>query len=448
MVDIKEFTNKLIKIAGPIAFQYLMLALVAVSDAFMLGNVEQNAMSSVSLATQIQFVQNIIIGAVVATTSILGAQYWGKKDLKVLNHVFALGLMWSMLISVITFVGCVFCPSHLMRIFTNETILIEIGSEYLKIAGWSYLLTGITQVYLTIMKVSEHPGTTAKISSCAVVINVILNALFIFGFGSIPALGVKGAAIATLIARIIELLWTILTSFKKDYIYPKLQSFVSIKMILVKDFVKCMLPLLGACLFWGIGFSSYTAFMGHLGTDAAAANSVTAVIRDLICCMCDGVSVGGGIIVGNELGAGNLDLGKLYGDRFMKISFIIGGISTVIMLAVTPIILQVVILTPQAREYLKWMMVVMAFYMIGRSVNTVVINGILAAGGDTMFDFYSLAVVMWGISIPLAALGTFVLHFPVIVVYAFTCLDEVGKIPWVMHHYHKYKWVKDLTREV
>ena len=130
----------------------------------------------------------------------------------------------------------------------------------------------------------------------------------------------------------------------------------------------------------------------------------------------------------------------------MRISYVIGVLSTLIMLAVTPLIMCFVKLTEGAHSYLLGMMIIMAVYMIGRAVNTVIINGIFAAGGDTSFDMYSLAVVMWGLAVPLAALGTFVFHWPVLVVYACTCLDEVGKIPWVMVHYKKYKWVKDLTR--
>ena len=186
--------------------------------------------------------------------------------------------------------------------------------------------------------------------------------------------------------------------------------------------------------------------MGHLGTDATAANSVAAVIRDLVCCLCNGLASGGGIMVGNELGAGDLKKGKLYGDRLAVLAFVTGFLSTGLMLFVTPLILHFVKLTDGAQEYLLGMMLIMAFYMIGRAVNTIIINGIFSAGGDTMFDMYSLLVVMWGIAIPLAAAGTFFLHWPVLVVYACTCLDEVGKIPWVLVHYKKYKWVKDLTR--
>ena len=151
-------------------------------------------------------------------------------------------------------------------------------------------------------------------------------------------------------------------------------------------------------------------------------------------------------MVGNELGAGNLERGRAYGIKLKNLSYGIGFSSTALVLAITPLIVHLVILSDEAQRYLTGMMVIMAFYMIGRCVNTVTINGVLDGGGDTLFDMYSLAVCMWGIAIPLALLGAFVFHWPVLLVYACTCLDEVGKIPWVMYRFRKYRWVKNLTK--
>ncbi len=442
----KEFVSKLLKTALPITLQNLMLALVAVSDSLMLGNLEQNFMAAVTLATQIQFIQNMFMSATVESSAILGAQYWGKGDRQSLNSIFCTTFKICGGIGLLTFAGCVFAPRALMLIFTNEEVLVEIGVEYLQIAGWSYLLTGFSQCYLAIMKITDHPDSTAKISSFAVILNIVLNAVFIFGLFGLPAMGVKGAALATLAARIVELLLAVGMSYRKNYIHIHFSDILKSHKELLSDFMKCWLPLLGACLMWGVGFTSYTAFMGHLGTDAAAANSICAIVRDVICCLGNGLANGGGIIVGHQLGAGKLEKGKEYGIRVMKLGFWCGFISCVLMFAFTPVALNFIKLTEGAEKLLYQMMVVMAVYMIGRSVNTVIINGIFAAGGDTMFDMYSLAVCMWGIAVPLAALGTFVFHWPVVIVYGCTCLDEVGKIPWVMFHFKKYKWVKDLTR--
>ncbi len=444
----RVFCKKLIQLTAPIALQSLMLASVAAADAIMLGSVAQNSMSAVSLATQIQFIQNMILMAFVSAAGILGAQYWGKGDVHTVNDIFCMCLRYSGAVSLLFFLGCVFFPRYLMMIFTNEEVLIDIGIRYLKVAGWSYLLTGISQCYLAIMKVSDHASQTAVISSGAVILNIILNAVFIFGLFGLPAMEVQGAALATLIARVAELLWCIGCSLKKGYIHPEPRRLIRGNALLAADFRKCCFPLLGASLFWGVGFTSYTAFMGHMGTDAAAANSVASVVRDLICCLCNGISSGGGILVGHELGAGNLKRGKLYGDRLAKLAFLCGFLSTGIMLLATPVVLRFVKLTDKAGKYLVGMMIIMAIYMIGRAVNTIIINGVFAAGGDTMFDMYSLAVMMWCIAVPLAAAGTFLFHWPVLVVYACTCLDEIGKIPWVMIHFKKYIWVKDLTREL
>ncbi len=445
-INKKEFYKNLTRLALPIALQSLMLASVAAGDALMLGKVAQDEMTAVSLATQIQFVQNMFLMAITGAGAILGAQYWGKGDRHTLEDVFNMMLRFCGFTSIVFFLACELMPNMLMHIFTHDTSLIILGSSYLRIAGWSYLLTGISQCYLTIMKVSDHVKPGALISSCAVLLNIGLNAVFIFGLFGAPRMQARGAALATTLARVIELALCIAVSSQSSCIRPAFDRFFRLPKQLKADFIRQCLPLMGGSLCWGVGFTSYTAIMGHMGTDAAAANSVSAVARDLICCMCNGIGSAAGIIVGNELGAGRLELGKAYGTKLKNISYVIGFISTALVLAITPFVVRMVLLTDQARGYLTGMMVIMSFYMIGRCVNTVTINGVLDGGGDTLFDMYSLIVCMWCIAIPLALIGAFVLHWSPLAVYACTCLDEVGKIPWVMARFRKYKWVQDLTR--
>ena len=445
-IDKKIFYRQLLKLAFPIALQSLMLAAVAAGDALMLGKVAQNEMTAVSLATQIQFVQNMFLGAITGAGAILGAQYWGKGDRYTLEDIFNMILRFCGVISILFFLGCELMPGLLMHIFTHDDTLIAIGSSYLRIAGWSYLLTGVSQCYLTMMKISDHVKPGALISSCAVVLNLCLNAVFIFGLFGAPAMQARGAALAPTISRIIELALCVAVSAGASCIRPAFRRFFRLPKQLAADFTRQCLPLLGGSLCWGIGFTSYTAIMGHMGSDAAAANSVAAVARDLICCMCNGIGSAAGIMVGNELGAGRLDRGRAYGIKLKNISYVIGFVSTALVLAVTPLVVNMVILTDQAQDYLVGMMVIMSVYMIGRCVNTVTINGVLDGGGDTLFDMYSLIVCMWLIAIPLALVGAFVLHWSPLAVYACTCLDEVGKIPWVMMRFRKYKWVQNLTR--
>ena len=447
VIDNRNFYARLRQLSLPIVFQSLMLAMVAAGDALMLGRVAQEQMTAVSLATQVQFVQNMFISAITAAGAILGAQYWGKGDENALKDLFNLMLRISGLISLAFFAACELIPEALMRIFAGDAGLIAVGSEYLRIAGWSYLLTGVSQCYLSVMKVTDHVRPCAWISSSAVVANILLNAVFIFGLLGVPRMEARGAALATSISRVIELALCLIISRGRTYIRPAWLRFFRGNRQLSRDFTRQCVPLLGGAMLWGVGFTSYTAIMGHMGVDAAAANSVAAVVRDLICCACNGVAGAAGIMVGNELGAGNLELGRAYGIKLKNISWVIGFASMALVLAVTPLLLHFVKLTAEAQRLLTGMMVIMSVYMIGRCVNTVTINGVLDGGGDTVFDMYSLAVTMWGIAIPLALLGAFVFGWPVLLVYACTCLDEVGKIPWVMIRFRKYKWVQNLTRD-
>ena len=444
--DSRAFYRRLAIISAPIIFQSLMLALVAACDALMLGRIQQEQMTAVSLATQIQFIQNMIVFSITGAGSILGAQYWGKGDSLTIQKIFNLMLRFSGLVSFVFFAACELAPGILMGAFTGDAILTEIGSTYLRIAGWSYLMSGVSQCYLTIMKVTGHVNPSAWISSLAVIINIVFNSIFIFGLFFVPRMEAGGAAIATTLARAIELALCITVSSRDGYIRPDLSKVFTSEKRLTADFGKQCLPLLGGGLLWGVGFTSYTAIIGHMSSDAAAANSVASVVRDLICCACNGIGSASGIIVGFELGAGNLERGKVYGIRLMKLSYVIGFASMAVVLALTPIIVRMVLLTPKAHGYLTGMMCIMAVYMIGRCVNTVTINGVIDGGGDTVFDMYSLAVSMWCVAIPLALLGAFVFHWPVLLVYACTCLDEVGKIPWVMIRFRKYKWVRNLTK--
>ncbi len=444
--DSRAFYRRLWRLTLPIALQSLMLALVAAADALMLGQVTQEQMTAVSQATQIQFIQNMFIGSISGAGAILGAQYYGRRDMRTIASLFGLMLRFSGLVSLAFFGMCEAVPDLLMRLFTSDEELVLIGSDYLRIAGWSYLMTGVSECYLSVMKVTDHVPASAVISSTAVVLNILLNAIFIFGIAGAPRLEARGAALATTLSRAIQLGICFAVSARRGYLRPTLSGLWRTPMGLGRDFGRQCWPLLGASLLWGVGFTSYTAIIGHMGKHAAAANSVAAVVRDLICCVCNGIGSAAAIMVGNELGAGRLETGRLYGMKLKNISWVIGIASMLLVFALTPLTVRMVILSDEARGYLTGMMLIMGVYMIGRCVNTVTINGVLDGGGDTVFDMYSLVVSMWCVAIPLAFLGAFRFGWPVLAVYACTCLDEVGKIPWVMIRLRKYKWVQDLTR--
>ena len=440
------FFSELCKLMIPIAFQSFMLAAVAASDSIMLGIVSQNALSAVSLASKIQFVQNIGIAGLVGGGMVLSSQYLGKSDKKTVGNIFTIMLRYAMLICILFWAISFFFPTTLMKIFTNDISMIEIGARYLKISSWSYLVIGITQCYLMMLKTSNKALSSAVVSSIAVVINILLNAVFIFGLFKLPKMSAEGAALATVIARIIELILALIIFKRSKCLNYSIKTVFKIDNSLEKEFWKVSKNLIFNEVIWGAGITIYSIVIGHLGNDATAANSIASVVKDLVTSLCRGIGVGGGILIGYKLGCKDFDTAKVYGDRLVKISFIYGLVCAGIILLSIPLVLHTMDLSDIAMKYLFIMLIICSVYMIAKSLNIAIINGIFYAGGDSKFDAYSLGVTMWGIIIPLALLGTFILSWPVLVIYLIISLDEIIKIPWVLHHYKKYKWLKNITK--
>lgn len=443
----RPFYRQLLSLVLPIAFQQFMLSAVSASDAVMLGRLSQDSMSAVSLAGQVQFVFSLYLAAMTIGTSMFAAQYWGKKDVQAVEQILGMVLLFTLPVSLIFTLAAAFAPSALMRLFTPETVLVAYGAEYLRAVSLSYLLCGISQIFLCIMKNSGRALQSSLISSVCVVVNILLNAVLIFGLFGFPELGITGAAVATVIARAIELTWAYLDSLAGNRVKLRVGYLLRVSKGLCKDFWKYVTPVLGNEIVWGVGFTMSSVIMGHMGSDAVAANSIASVAKNLLICFCIGIGSGGGIMIGNELGAGNLEKAKHYGDRITKLSILSGILTGGLLLCGSPLILRYIDLTPQAEEYLRWMLLICSYYCIGKSVNSTTIGGIFCAGGDSKFGFLCDAITMWGIIVPLGLLAAFVWELPVMTVYFIINLDEIVKLPAVYKHYKKYKWVKNLTKE-
>ena len=440
------FYRKLWGLVFPIAIQNLMTALVSASDAFMLGFVSQTSLSAVSLATQIQFVHNLFMLALTIGATTLAAQYWGKGDTDSVEEILAIVLKISLAVSVVFFIAAMFFSGFLMRIFTNDIKLIQAGIPYLRIVSVSYLFMGFSQIYLCIMKNSGRTAKSTIYGSVAVVINIGFNVIFIFGLAGFPAMGIAGAALATTVSRALELLLTIYENMHRSLVCVRLKYIRNSSKKLKKDFWHYTTPVLGNELVWGCGFTMFSVIMGHLGSDAVAANSVANILKNIIACVCNGIGIGAGIIVGNELGKGEMERAREYGNRLFKLAVFAGAVSGLILLAVSPVLrIFTGSLSAQAHSYLKNMMYICTYYMIGKSVNATVIAGVFCAGGDTKFGLKCDAVTMWMILIPIGMITAFVLKLPIMVVYFIISMDEIIKLPAVYRHYKKYNWVRNLT---
>lgn len=444
----KSLYKELFSIVTPIAFQNLMASLVTASDAFMLGFLDQDSLSASSLAGQVAFVFSLFYGAFVFGLNVLAAQYWGKGDKKTSEEVLAITMRYSLLVGLIFTIGTAIFPEQIMHFFTSDANLITAGGEYLRTVSLSYLLTGFTQAYFGMMKVCDKAKLSSLIGSLSVVVNIVLNALLIFGLASFPKMGIRGAALATVLAKAFETVFVLIVVANKKC--PSLHiglMFHSDNRELHKDYWRYTVPLLINQLGWGGGVTMYSVIMGHLGSDATAANSIASIVRSMIASFCWGISAGVGIIIGGMLGRGELDEAKKAGGSFVRFSIWTGIASGIVILAFTPLILHIIHLEPQAQYYLKFMMFMAAYYIIGNSLNSTIISGIFPAGGDTKFGMWCDLITLWCVVVPLGMIGAFILKLPVLAVAFILTLDEFVKIPAVYRHYIKYKWVRNITKK-
>ncbi len=442
-----DFYRQMFKLTIPIIIQNLLSAAVNSADVIMLNYVGQSAISAVSLASNFSNVLFMVYYGLGTGATLLCAQYYGKGNLEAIHTVEGITLRFSMAISGIVALIAFFLPQKMMLLFTSDAELITIGASYLRIMGITYLCWGITEVYLAILRSVGRVTVSMALNMLAFVLNVILNATFIFGLFGMPKLGATGVAIATALSRLVELVACVIASIlsKNVKLHPK-YLFVHSK-VLTKDFMRLSLPALGNDVSWSVAFSMYSVILGHLGTDAVAANSLVVVVRNIGTVFCFAIASAGGILLGNIMGQGNLEKSKSYASRMLKMTVIAGAIGGLIILAITPFVLRFATLNDTAMHYLKYMLLINTYYIMGAAVNTALIAGVFRAGGDTKFGLICDTIDMWCYAIPLGFFAAFVLKLPVLWVYFLLCTDEFVKWPWVIKHYREGKWAKNITRE-
>lgn len=442
------FYNSLLKLALPIVVQNLITTAVGSADVVMLGLVSQTALSAGSLAGQIMFVLNLVYTGISSGIIMLAAQYWGKKDTAAIEKIMGIGMRLSIVVSTVFFIGAFFFPELLMKIFTSEAALVEAGIPYLRIVSLSYLFMSISQVYLCTMRAIERVVFATAANASALGLNIVLNAVFIFGWFGLPQMGIKGVALATTIARGIELIICLLDACRFKTIRLRPKFILRGSKVLTKDFFKYSMPAFGNEVSWGLAFSMYSVIMGHLGSDMVAANAVVVVARNLGTVICCGIANAGAIILGKTIGEGNFETVKEDASRFCKATLISGITGGIIIFILRPVFMNMADLSEGAKACLSIMLFINMYYVIGQAMNTTVICGIFRSGGDSRWGFICDFIDMWIFSVPLGFLAAFVLELPPMWVYFLICLDEFVKMPFVYRRYKSYKWLQNITRDV
>ena len=442
----KNFAKDLTVLVIPIVIQNLITSAVQLADTVMLGRLSQTALSASSLAGQSGFILNIIYFGIASALTILASQYWGRKDTVTIGRIFGIGLIISALISVPIAVLSILFPQAVMRIWTNVPELVTEGAVYLRIVAFSYLLLAVTEPYLAIMRSCERVRFSTLVSSFALGINVLLNALLIFGLAGFPRLGIRGAALATLTSRAFALLICTADFFLQPILTKNPADFFRIPAALSDDFRRYCMPALINDILWVFAYNMNSVIMGHLGSDMVAASSVVNVARELAAVTGFGVSSAAAILLGREIGEGNSELASQDAGAILVTTFAVCIIQGVLLWIARPLIVNAVILSDTAAAYLTYMLGVACFYQILQVVNTLLIASIFRCGGDTRYGVRLDLISMWGITVPIGLLAAFVLKLPPLAVYTILCIDEVVKFPFAMMHYHSGVWNRNITR--
>lgn len=440
------------RITGPIALQNLMDAAVGSADVIMLSFVSQTALAASSLAGQVMFVLQMLLFGISSGASVLSAQYWGKGDRRAVERVMGLSLRVTLIISALFTLAAAVVPGLIMRIFTSDAALIAAGADYLRAVSAAYVLGGFATVYLSVMRSVERVRVSAALHCSAVFMNVLLNACFIFGIGPFPKLGIVGVALATSVTRFLEVIACLIDSRLCRVVRLKASDLLARGGQLMRDFVRFSVPAAANDIIWGLAFSVYSIILGHLSSDIVAANSVASVVRNLGTVVCFGVSSSAAIILGKTMGYNRLKEARVYGRRFVWLSVFTALVGGALILLSRPLVMRFmhyyVTVTDTVRDELSIMLLINSYYVLGQSVNTMLICGIFRAGGDVRFGLYMDIIAMWCYAVPVGLLCAFVLKLPEMWVYFVLCLDEFVKMPVIIVHYKKLGWLKNITRDL
>lgn len=440
----KELKKEMLGIALPIMLQTLILSMINLADVFMIGRVGEVEIASVGLSNQILFLFMLFCIGINSAGAIFVAQYYGRNDKKKIKIILAIAISLSMALASIFTLLAYFIPDRLMRLYTEDVRVIDVAIPYLRIVAISYIFTGLTIVYSTLLRSMGNTKMAMHASIITLFVNITLNYLLIFGKFGFPKLGVAGAAIATTSARFFEIITIVTVSKKKQYdIFLEFNHFKKVTFDHIKEFFVTGLPVMGSHIIWSLGTTILFMIYGRVGTDAVTAMNISGSLERIAFITIVGLGSAVGVIVGQELGRGNFGKAyKLSKDMIRLNGFlaaIVGGVlffSADFLVSFYNIPLDIKIASEKVIKTL-------AIALPIKALNFTNMVGILRSGGDTRQLFVIDMVCMWGVGIPMAFMG-YKLGMPIFIVFALALSEEVSKLFASMHRFISKKWLRTI----
>ncbi len=443
----KKFYTNFFSLMSIMVLQSIVTTAVSLADNVMLGNYSESALSGVALAVQIQFILNMVVMGVGEGIVVLSTQYWGKKDVSSVNKIINCGMKVAVVISLIVGIFVFFLPHFSLSLFTSDTTVIDEGVKYLQIICFSYIFFAFTNILLAGLRSVETVKVGFYVSLSTLLINVFLNYVLIYGNFGAPRLGVQGAAIATLTARIIEFVVVLIYISKFDKkLNIKISTFGKVDKQLFKDYMKVGTPVIISNAMWGVAMSVQMAILGHLGSTAIAANSIANTIFQLLSVFSYSMSNAAGVIMGRTVGEGNLDKLKGYTRTFQIIFIIIGVIAGIGLYLVKEPVLSIYDISDATRAMTNGFLNVLCITLVGTSYQVACLVGIVRGSGDTKFVLYNDTIFQWIIVIPISLLAAYVWKLDPIIVFFCLKSDQILKCFVAVVKVNFTNFAKQLTR--
>jgi putative MATE family efflux protein len=445
----KNFFKSMLKLAIPIVAQNLILSSLNLVDNIIIGGLGEQAIASVGLANQYFFLLNLLLFGITSGSSIFIAQYWGNKDIVNIKKVLGICLITGGIAAFVFTVGALFLPEQILSIFSKDTAVIIEGSKYLRIICWSYILTSVTFAYSFTLRSTGQVKIPMVVSVIALAVNTVLNYMLVYGLAGFPKLGTDGSAIATLIARTVEMLLMLFAVYRnKNIIAAKFSEMFHLSTAFIKNFFKVTIPVILNESIWSLGVTLYAVVYARMGTAVIASTNISSTVERITWVIFMGLGNACAIMIGNKIGEGNEKEAFLYAKRFIILGPSFAIIAGVLVALNSHYILLAYNISPLVYEYASRNLIVFSIFLWAKVFNFTSIVGILRSGGDTKFCLFLDAAGVWLVGVPLAFLGGLVWHLPVYYVYALVFMEEIFKFIFGLPRILSKKWINNLTDRV
>lgn len=445
----EEFSRNLLRLAVPIATQSLVMNALNAVDVLMIGQLGETAVAAVGLAGQVFFLMSLFLFGVGSGSAIFSAQFWGRDDVRNVRRILGLALMLGIGGSTIFSLAAILAPAALLSLYTHDPAVIEAGSRYLRVVGMCYVPTAVSTIFAMVLRSVRQVKAPMFVSMVALSLKTALAYTLIFGYFGAPAMGIMGAAVATVIARLVECaLILTLTYHLQLPAAARPAELLDINRALVGRFVRTSAPVIVGEILWSFGITVYSAIYARIGTEAIAATNIATTIESVAQVPLFGLGNAAAIMLGNRIGAGRGDGAMREAKRFLWLAVSLGAVMGGVMLLVRGPLLSLYRISPEAQGYARNVLLVIACALWVKAANLILIVGILRSGGDTRFALAADTGPLWMIGIPMALFGAFVLHLPVYWVVLMALADEATKLVIGISRVRSGRWVHNVVQSI